>query len=79
MRLIAFIIALALASPALAEDDQSALIRKALDVIAAQRNQALGDAAIWQAKALILTEELQKASARIKELEDKAKGTENAK
>lgn len=78
MRLIAFIIALTLISPALAEDDQAALIRRALDVISAQRNQALGDAAVWQAKALILTEELQKASAKIKELEQ-AKEKENAK
>lgn len=54
-----------------AQNAEPALLPKALEIIATQRNQALGDAAIWQAKAMLLADELAKAQAKIKELEPK--------
>lgn len=72
MRLIAatlfFILAFAIASHS-QESASPLLIQKALDVVASQRNQAQGDAAIWQAKAILLSEELIKIQTRVKELE----------
>lgn len=61
---------LLLTSPALAQQPlDPTLLPKALEIVATQRNQALGDAAIWQAKAMLLADELAKAQAKIKELE----------
>lgn len=80
MRLVLIIILVVIGTGAVAfaqDATNPALLGKALDVIATQRNQALGDAAIWQAKAIILSEELTKAQARIKELETKPEKKDN--
>lgn len=79
MYLRILILIIAFSSPALAQQDDSALIRKALDIVANQRNQALGDAAVWQAKAMLISEDLTKAQARIKELETKNEGPNDKK
>lgn len=48
-----------------------ALLQRALNVLQAQRNQAMDSAAIAEARAAGLTDDLAKANARIKELEPK--------
>lgn len=63
-----------LTSPAFAQLQQGpdpAFMQRALDSIAAQRNNALNAAAVAEARVAGLTEELAKATARIKELEPK--------
>jgi hypothetical protein len=61
------------ASSAAAQQQQldPALMQRTLEVVAAQRNNAMNAAAVTEAKAAGLAEELAKANARLKELEPK--------
>lgn len=61
--------ALLVATPAFAEQPDPALLQRALQAMQAQRNQAMDAAAIENAKAAGLADDLAKANARIKELE----------
>ena len=49
-----------------------AVMQRALNVLQAQRNQAMDSAAIAEARAVGLADDLAKAQAKIKELEPKA-------
>lgn len=53
------------------QQDKSELLQRALSVIQSQRNQAMDVAAQAEVRAASLAEELVKAQARIKELEQK--------
>jgi len=66
---------LLLATPAVAQQQQQpdpAFLQRALASMQSQRNQALDSAAIADAKAAGLAEDLAKAQARVKDLEHKA-------
>ena len=65
------IIAIAITSPAVAQQQDAAFLTRAIGALSAQRNQALDSAAAQQARADGLQEELFKAQERIKELEKK--------
>lgn len=54
-------------------NNDAAFWQKAADAIANQRNNAMNSVALTEAKLTIATEELAKAQARIKELEEKDK------
>lgn len=58
--------------PALAQQADPAFLQRAITAIQAQRNLALDAQAVAEARVAMQTEELTKAQARIKELEDKA-------
>lgn len=79
MRLVILILALALPSVVLAQQQtvDVVFLQRALAAIEQQRNQALTAQAIAEAKIGGLSDELTKANAKIKELE--AKETPDAK
>ena len=62
-----------LATPAFAQQQSPdpAFLQRALGAMQAQRNQAMDAAAVNEAKAAGLADDLAKAQARIKELESK--------
>jgi hypothetical protein len=60
-----------ISSPAFAEQPDPAFMQRAIAALQNQRNQALDAAAAAAAKAEGLSEDLVKAQARIKELEEK--------
>lgn len=63
---------LLISSPALAQQQpDTAFMQRAITAIQTQRNAALDQAVLLQAKVDGLTEDLAKAQARIKELEPK--------
>lgn len=71
MKRLALLLAL-LASPAFAQQQPDpALLQKVIGSMQAQRNQAQDTAAVAEARAAMLSDELAKAQARIKELEPK--------
>ena len=57
--------------PAFAQQPDPAFMQKAITALQAQRNQALDSAAVAEAKASGVSDELNNAKNRIKELEDK--------
>lgn len=67
----AAVLAIAVAAPAAAQQQDAAFLTRAIGALSAQRNQALDSAAAQQARADGLQEELFKAQERIKELEKK--------
>lgn len=69
--LVAF--ALFTIAPALAQTPDSAFLQRALSSLQTQRNSALDAQAVAEAKLAGAVEELTKATAKIKELEDKNK------
>ncbi len=72
MRLLISAILLVLTIPALAQQPlDPAFLQRALGALQAQRNQAMDAAAVSEAKAAGLADDLAKAQARIKELETK--------
>lgn len=70
---VALAAAMLLITSAFAQQQQPdpAFLQRALDSVAMQRNNALNAAAIAEAKAGTLEDQLAKAQARIKELEPK--------
>ena len=62
---------LLLTTPVFAQQADPAFLQKAITAVQTQRNLAMDQAAVAQAKAAGLAEELAKAQARIKELEPK--------
>lgn len=58
-------------APAFGQQADPAFMLKAITALQAQRNEALDSAATAQARAAVLSDELAKAQARIKELEPK--------
>lgn len=72
MYLRSLLLLLALTAPASAEQPDSVFLQKAITAVQTQRNLAMDTAAVAEAKVAQLTEDLAKAQARIKELEDKA-------
>lgn len=66
------IITILLMAPAVAQQSDAATLQRLLSAVENQRNQALTQHAMAEARAAGLTEELTKANARIKELEPKA-------
>lgn len=66
-----FVLLLASASPALAQQQppDPALLQRVLGSMQTQRNQAQDAAAVAEARAIGLADDLNKANARIKELE----------
>lgn len=62
---------LLMTAPALGQQLDPAFMQKAINVLQAQRNEALDSAATAQARVAILADELAKAQERIKELEPK--------
>lgn len=71
MKYLVLAILALLATPALAQQQppDPAFLQRFLGAMQAQRNQALDVAAVGEAKAQGLAEDLAKAQARIKELE----------
>jgi hypothetical protein len=70
MKIATVAVILAIASPAIAQQQPDpAFLQRAVNALQAQRNQALDAAAIAQARAAGLTDDLAKAQERIKELE----------
>jgi len=78
IRVIVAAFILALASPSLAQQLDPAFLQRALDSIATQRNNALNSAAVAEVKAAMLEEQLAKAQARIKEMEEKVRPSDPA-
>lgn len=72
MYLRSLLLLLALTTPAFAQQPDSIFLQKAITAVQTQRNLAMDTAAVAEAKVAQLTEDLAKAQARIKELEDKA-------
>lgn len=72
MYLRSLLLLLALGTSALAQQPDPIFLQKAIAAVQTQRNLAMDTAAVAEAKVAQLTEELTKAQARIKELEDKA-------
>lgn len=72
MYLRSLLLLLALGGPAFAQQPDPIFLQKAIAAVQTQRNLAMDTAAVAEAKVAQLTEELTKAQARIKELEDKA-------
>jgi hypothetical protein len=66
------IIALLIAAPAFAQGADPAFMQRAITVLQQQRNNALDAQAAAEAKASGLTEDLNKALAKIKELDKPA-------
>lgn len=58
-------------TPCIAQQADSAFLQRAVSVLQAQRNAALDQAAVAEARASGLQDDLTKAQARIKELEPK--------
>lgn len=69
-----FAAALLAASPVFAQQQapDPAFLQRALSAMQAQRNQAMDAAAVQQARADGLADDLAKAQTRIKELEEKS-------
>jgi len=72
MKKIVFATLLLLSTSAFAQQSDPAFMQRAVTALQAQRNAALDGAAAQQARADGLQEELNKAQARIKELEAKS-------
>lgn len=66
--LISFILA---ATPAFAQQPDAAFLQRAIGTLQTQRNAALDAQAIAEARSAGLADDLNKANAKIKELEDK--------
>lgn len=72
MRLSVFIMLVALISaPVFAQQPDPAFLQRAIAAVQIQRNLAMDAAAVAEAKAAILTDDLAKATVRLKELEAK--------
>lgn len=69
MYLRALLILLALASSAYAQQPDPQFLQRAISAVQTQRNLALDAQAVAEAKVIGLTEELDKAKTRIRELE----------
>ena len=67
-RIILLLVALAFASPAIAQQPDPAFLQRALIALQAQRNAAMDQSASETARANGLADDLAKAQARIKEL-----------
>jgi hypothetical protein len=70
-RNLILIVVLLLPSATLAQQADPAFLQRAVSVLQTQRNEALNAAAAQQARADGLADDLAKAQARIKELEQK--------
>jgi hypothetical protein len=78
MRIVLITVTAVLVSfPALAQQPDPAFLQRAVQALQAQRNAALDAEAISEAKALGLTEDLNKANLRIKGFEDKEKDSKS--
>lgn len=69
-RILVTVLALA-AAPAFAEQQPAdpAFLQRALDSVATQRNNALNSAAVQEARASLLEEQVKRLEARIKQFE----------
>lgn len=72
MYLRALFLLIALVVPAVAQQPDPIFLQRAIAAVQAQRNLAMDAAAVAEAKVVAITEERDKAQARIKELEGKA-------
>lgn len=72
MRILLILALLLAAGPAIAQQADTAFLQRAISVLQAQRNTALDQAALAEAKLAGLADDLAKANARIKSLEDAA-------
>lgn len=72
MKLIPFLIAMMISGTALAQQSDPATLQRLLSAVENQRNQALTQHAMAEARAVGLADDLAKANARIKELETNA-------
>jgi hypothetical protein len=77
--LVALMLALPFAANAQTAPPDPALLQHAANALQAQRNQAMDAAAIAEARAAGLADDLAKAQARIKELEPKPEAPATAK
>lgn len=73
MKQLIVLITLLLMSVAYAQQPDIPFLQRAIAALQAQRNQAYDQAVMSEAKATGALEDLSKAQARIKELEDKTK------
>lgn len=71
MRLIALALAVLFSTAAQAQQPDPVFLQRALAAVQTQRNMALDAAAVAEAKAALITEELAKVQVRIKDLEAK--------
>ncbi len=65
------VVFLALVAPAAAQQPDPAFLQRAITAVQTQRNLAMDAAAVAEAKVATVTEELNKAQLRVKELEAK--------
>lgn len=71
MRLIALALAVLFSTVVQAQQPDLAFLQRAIAAVQTQRNMALDAAAVAEAKAALITEELNKMQMRVKELEAK--------
>lgn len=71
MRLIVLALAVLFSIAAQAQQPDPVFLQRAIAAVQTQRNMALDAAAVAEAKAVLITEELNKVQMRVKELEAK--------
>lgn len=67
----AIVVFFTLLAPAVAQQPDAAFLQRAISAVQTQRNVAMDAAAVAEARVAAVTEELNKAQARVKELEAK--------